>query len=617
VEDAATREETNLPPDTSLILKGIRNGGGNWGPPGVWIGEEGTGNWGNTNTRSRSPPTWANTQPQTRRDYSPTNRPAPFASSSSSSPIVQQSTSPSRWANPSQGGWTQQQPPSAPRGPTAMTDRIFGDAMHHARGRGSLRGIRPMSTTTPCVTGGIDLNDPAPAYPPGRRRRSPDEGSPNTENRSLSDRLQKAGVFTDAEDKQLGEAGRQIIDDLLFLLEQSNERNQRLTNQVSNVLKKKRTRQPEDDEDEDDARLAKRRDPNTFTNTPSQTSTPSSVGLAIEFDRMRTEPKKVPEPPRDQGDTDMPAEHRSMRTNLVRLTPPGPLHPEPMISSDPRVISRVNPEQPSIPDDYDESDETDYEDMSDKKKKKYDNKKEERERDRLMTNLHRLDLLIPPFWEVIPHYGIYERDNTLRGMLSEQFYVSRRTNTVFHRFHQGALIVHDDRNTPFESRGRSTPKFDKASPRGLPRTAWEVKCLVKLLHDSYGPYNDRVLAYIFLWEMHYIARGVTEDLRDHAMHFIMTPGVYDPNFMPNFSSTADFLPRGPDPGKPPGVPNLGPDSSLHLDDMARYVVLYGRPGPNFYTGVVIDYAYHVNRRSIFGYGLARALCPEAKAAVFR
>jgi hypothetical protein len=603
---------------------------GNWGPPsegwgptGEWIGEERTTN-SNTNTTNRNTSGWTNTQPR-RREYSPTSRPAPFASQSPpfNTPLPIPSTS-TTWTNPSQGGWPQQQPPIGPRGPTAMTDRIFDDAMTHTRGRGSYRGIRPMSTTTPRITGGVNLDEPTPPYS-GRRRYSPDERSPDAEARSLIDRVRKAGVITDADDKQIGESSRQIIDDLLFMLDQSDNRNQRLANQVKTALKKKRIRDPEDNHhDNEDSRLTKRRDPNTFANTPSQTSTPSSVGLALEFDKMRTEPdntraerERRPEPPRNQGDTDMPAQPRGTRTHIVRLTPPGPMSTDPVVNSDPRTISRVNPDQPSIPNDLDESDETDYEDMTDKQKKKYDNSKAERERSQLMIALHRLDVRIPPFWEVRPLYGMYERDNTLRNMLSEQFYVSRRNNTVYHRIHQGAQIVIDDRNAPSEPRGNVTQKFDKASPKGLPRTAWEVKCLVQLLHDSYGPYYDRVLAYIFLREMHYIARGVIESIRDHAMEFIMTPGVYDPNYMPNFTTTADLLPRSLDPGKPPGVPNLGSDHALNIDEMARYIVLYGRPGPNFHTGVVIDYAYRVNRRSVFGYGLIRALSPDTKSTTFR
>src|SRR5258708_1528549 len=119
--------------------------------------------------------------------------------------------------------------------------------------------------------------------------------------------------------------------------------------------------------------------------------------------------------------------------------------------------------------------------MTAKQKTKRENRAKERERDREMRSMHRLDLPLPLFWDVIPFYGNYERDNTMRNMLSEQFYTSKRTNTIFHRLHQGALIVHDDRNTPTEEKGHRTPKFDKASPKGMPRTAWEVKSLVKLL----------------------------------------------------------------------------------------------------------------------------------------
>jgi len=385
----------------------------------------------------------------------------------------------------------------------------------------------------------------------------------------LTDWIRKAGVITDADDRQLGETCQQIIDDLLFMLEQSKSHNHRLTNQVHNALKK-RNRQPDDDNDDEDSRLTKRREANIFAKTPSQVSTPSSVGLSLEFGRMQATADKALEPPRGQGDTEMVTERLPPRINLVRLMPPGTMTADPIV--------------------------------------KYNNKKAERERDRQMMTMHQLDMIVPSFWEVIPHYGNYERDNTLCNMLSEQFYVSQRNNVVYHRLHHGAQVVHDDCNTPMGERGFVTQQFDKASPKGMPRMAWEVKFLIKLLHDDYCPYYDRVLAYI--------VRGVTENIRDHTMRFIMDPGVYDPNFMPNFTTTTDLLPRMADPGKPPGLPNLGADSALNIDEMARYVALYGRPGPNFYTGVVVDYAHRVNRRSVFGYGLSRALGPETKASLF-
>jgi hypothetical protein len=83
--------------------------------------------------------------------------------------------------------------------------------------------------------------------------------------------------------------------------------------------------------------------------------------------------------------------------------------------------------------------------------------------------MHCLDIPLPSFWEVIPSVGHYE-----------QVY--------------------------------KTTKFDKASPRGMPHTAWGVKNLTKILRDDYASYNDRVLAYIFLREMSYIARGMIPKL---------------------------------------------------------------------------------------------------------
>src|SRR5882757_273160 len=137
----------------------------------------------------------------------------------------------------------------------------------------------------------------------------------------------------------------------------------------------------------------------------------------------------------------------------------------------------------------------------------------------------------------------------------------------------------------------------------MPLTAWEVKQLIKLLQNDYDNYYDRTLAYVFLREFFFISIGTTPSLRDGAMDFITTPGVFDPKYRPECMSPTDLWPRMPSPGKPPGITNLGPEHALNLDEMARYAILYGRHGPNFFTGIVMDYAYRVNRRSVFGYGL--------------
>ena len=185
-------------------------------------------------------------------------------------------------------------------------------------------------------------------------------------------------------------------------------------------------------------------------------------------------------------------------------------------------------------------------------------------------------------------------------MLSVEFYVSTRTNVVYHRQHQAAQIILDERDADANEFIPYASKFERASLRGMPTTAWQVKDLIKMLRDEYARHNDRVLAYVFLQEMYFIAICVHPDQRDHAMAYILTPGTFDPNYRPGGISAAALLPRMPNPGKPPGITNVSPENALRIDEMACYAILYGRPGPNFFTGVVMDHAYRVNHRSIFG-----------------
>jgi hypothetical protein len=59
--------------------------------------------------------------------------------------------------------------------------------------------------------------------------------------------------------------------------------------------------------------------------------------------------------------------------------------------------------------------------------------------------------------------------------------------------------------------------------------------------------------------------------------------------------------------KPPDFTNI-----LHIDTMGLYILLHGHPGHNFFLGMVIDHAFRVNRRSIFGYGLGRLMMPGGR-----
>ena len=585
--------------------------GGNWGS-----GPPTTGNWATS---------WADEETRY-RDESRESRPTRRESTTVSNfPEQFPNMGPSAFAPPAQHTPGPRNPPPAPApwGPTSMTDRIFGNAMESARGRGPTRGIRPISTASPIApSGGISLNEPeAPSYSMSRRRPPPEDSSPESNTHSLMERVRRAGVISDVTDRQLPPLAQQIIDDLLFRLGQTEDEKHRLTTKVYDLLKKQRTHQRDDDRvDEEDTRLTKRRDPLVFSTPPSQSPSSSSMGLSHDFGRLNTTTERGPPRPHYTRSLEPSPGPPLVRSEPVRITPPGPLTPDPIVRSDPRSLASAQTRRPVTPpsDDDDSSDETDTEGMTANQKKKHRNREIEREQQNEKAMMNRLDLPLHPFWDVNPAVGYYERDNRLRNMISGLFYVSGRTNVVYHRLYQRDLIFRDEQPAGQEGPSpRTDLKFYKASPQGMPRTAWEVKCLLKLLHNDFSKHYDKVLAFVFLREFYLIARGVLPDIRDDAMNHIMIPGVYDPNFQPNNVSAADLYPRMPDPGKPTGINNVGPENALNIDEMARYAILYGRPGPNFFAGVVMDYAYRVHRRSIFGIGLVRLLTPEGKNPHFR
>ena len=54
---------------------------------------------------------------------------------------------------------------------------------------------------------------------------------------------------------------------------------------------------------------------------------------------------------------------------------------------------------------------------------------------------------------------------------------------------------------------------------------------------------------------------------------------------------------------------------FNLDAYGLYILLHGQPGSsNAIAGVLIDYAYWVNRQTVFGLALARLLIPTDRDA---
>jgi len=117
---------------------------------------------------------------------------------------------------------------------------------------------------------------------------------------------------------------------------------------------------------------------------------------------------------------------------------------------------------PKDPYNFDESDKSN-EDMP-KKKKKNDQQRATLTQGEERFNMDRRDLPLHPFWDVIPRDGFYERDNTLRDILSGHFYVSRQTNAVYHHCHHTAAIAMDQKGQNINQRTLHAEEANRVTP---------------------------------------------------------------------------------------------------------------------------------------------------------
>ena len=124
---------------------------------------------------------------------------------------------------------------------------------------------------------------------------------------------------------------------------------------------------------------------------------------------------------------------------------------------------------------------------------------------------------------------------------------------------------------------------------------------------------------MLLREFRDIASCVVPQYRDRAMQHILDR-AFDPNNPPKVPLA--YLQRYRLPSLEPfhgnaGMKQLTAPNVINVDEMGLYVLLHGRPGRNFFSGVVINHAFHVNRRSVFGYGLGRLIVPGGREPHFR
>jgi len=217
----------------------------------------------------------------------------------------------------------------------------------------------------------------------------------------------------------------------------------------------------------------------------------------------------------------------------------------------------------------------------------------------------------------------HERDNSFWNALGRHFYYSGLNNCVYAGKTAATAADYEGRyNTPYGP--TTTRRLYSILPRGLPMNPHEVKRGIRLVNDRSELSLDRVDAYRLLEEFHRIASRFIPALRDRAMHGILEDDGYVKQVSRPFPGDRglweDFpIRRNEDAfetnrrNKTAGAGLAPPDSSrmLDIDHWAQYLLHHGRIGSeNPVVGIVMNYAYQVDRRSVFGYILGRALGPR-------
>jgi len=147
----------------------------------------------------------------------------------------------------------------------------------------------------------------------------------------------------------------------------------------------------------------------------------------------------------------------------------------------------------------------------------------------------------------------------------------------------------------------------------------EVDRLIKLIYDNRVGPRHQGEAFLLLQEFHGIASHIILEYRDAVMQHVLDrrfnplspPRIKEGNLRIYHISHYD--------GEPGSLGMKPPDlvDTLHVNITGLYILLHGWPGHNFFSGVVIDHAFRVNRRSVFGYGLGRIMMPGGREPHFR
>ena len=469
---------------------------------------------------------------------------------------------------------------------------------------------------------------------------------------ALITNIRTAGLEVDLEhDDELPMEARIIIEDLLFELEKKESEITYLRKRVGDLRKEAKVHKRADS-DEKDRRPNKRHEterkellPSMPTSRPNEVGWnqpsygppmgakglypddammrppyPSSTGRGQTITRWgdphrQSEPRRRPEPTREPGTgrREPPRRPDPFMINgrpyeeSVRVTPPGPFRPQPHVVKQHPIIHDTSPP------DNDNNEDPYHWDESDG---------EEGPPDPALMSTRTMedDGRVPDFWGVrrVSDLNRFERDNSFRNMLSRNVYFSTATNIVF----AGQSATEASR---LESQGGDARRamHDDSQvyarvTRGIPMNPFEVKRLITVARDSRRfSQRDRAEAYVLLSELRAIALRVMPMHRDAAMNFVID--MFDPSALysppPERFRRAQITRASTGGPQPMGNAPLLSDS-MDIDTYGFHLLIHNRPGSvSPASGIAMDYAFRVGRRSVFGYVLCRLLAPTDKEAL--
>ncbi|KAG6875941.1 hypothetical protein C0992_001661 [Termitomyces sp. T32_za158] len=164
----------------------------------------------------------------------------------------------------------------------------------------------------------------------------------------------------------------------------------------------------------------------------------------------------------------------------------------------------------------------------------------------------------------------------------------------------------------------------KFACRGFPCTPYELERLHKYCANPHVPHRNCIVTFMLLIEMRLFAQHLDTALQDRTMQILLDNPIYwnipnpitrpeDMAFIKRLHIPTRFL-RTKDNGMTALHVMHAPDPKKPFDlkQLAQYALIYGWPGlENTWQGIVVDFAYRMHWRTLFGFALCRALCANS------